>query len=450
MEFTDSSLYREVQAITESSNKPVHYTWSAEIHVGKDTYPVLKVMSIDFQDDFESKYSTEIIGRMALLGGVYAKWIYPSKDNLEMTLYRVPLHEATDVNNTEAVIESERYRVTLVDTGNPIVEGNGANTATEDILNLTNIFEVDFQLVNKAVEQLRMISIGGIYRNVTVEDVVKGVLTSESKKVSVEGVRIPQGVDMIKASNQNKRDHVIIPHGTKLVDLPAYVHHKCGGMYSAGLGYYLFGDYWYIYPCFDSTRFNQEENTLTVVNVPRNKLPDTERSYRQDGSNLVVLATGDVKLRDDTESRQLNEGNGVRFSDANNFMDGFTTVKGNKAYVSRGKNNSEFISTERKTGLNNVPVSSNHINANPYLERSKLAKRQGSVLGFVWENSNPKLLYPGMPVKVLYLSGDEIKTIYGTLLKAHHYVQLKGKGYTDIRYATRSVLSVFISVPEET
>lgn len=449
MEFADSSLYREVEVITQSETKPVHYTWTAEIHVGQDTYPVLKVMSIDMQDDFEMKYATEIIGRMALLGGVYSKWIYPSKDNLELTLYRVPLLEASDVNNTEAQIESERYRVTIVDTGNPIVEGNGANVATEDILNLTNIFEVDMQLVNKAVEQLRMIGIGGVYRNTTTEQVIKGVLTSESKKIDVEGIRIPQGVDMVKGSNQNIRDHIIIPHGTKLVDLPAYIHHKCGGVYSAGLGYYLSGDFWYIYPCFDSTRFNEEENTLTVINVPKNKLPETERSYRQDGSNLVILATGDVKLRDDTEARQLNEGNGVRFADANNFMGDFTQVKDNKAYVSRGTNNSEFVSKERKTGLNNVPVSGNAITANPYVERSKLAKRQGSVMGLVWENSNPKLLYPGMQVKILYLSGDEIKELYGTLLKAHHYVQLKGVGYSDIRYTTRTVMSVFISVPEE-
>lgn len=449
MEIEQSSLYREVLTIISGTSKPVHYQWDIEIHVDKDTYRPLKLLSIDFIQDFENNFADEIMLDVAILGGVFAKRIYPFQDKIDITLFRRPLQERADVTDTEATVQSERYTATLIDTGNPLLAAGEFNVASEEILNRTNIFNVQFQLVNKSLEQLRMISIGGIYRNTTVEDVIKGVLTTESKKVEVEGGRLPKGVDMIPASNTVKRDHVVIPQGIKLVDLPAYIHGKCGGVYNAGLGYYLQDDFWYLYPCYDTTRFNTATKTLTVINVPANKFPQIERTYRQDGTNLVVIATGEISFSDDRNAVQLNEGNGVRFASADKFMEGFAITKGNKAVLDRGVNNSEFVATKRENGNNNVQVSATPIHSNAMLEYSKLARRQGSVLSFVWENSLPNLVYPGMMVKILYLEDGEIKELFGVSLKAHHYVQTHGQGMTDTRYVCRTMLAVFVKPPEK-
>lgn len=444
MDIEQSSLYREVEAIVTSASKPVHYAWRAEIHVNGMTYSPLKLLSIDVSSDYDSKYADEIIVALAISGGTYAKRIYPFKEQVDITLYRQPLLEVGDSIDPERAIETERYTATLIDTGNPLLEANGLNSPSEEALNLTNIFEISFQLVNKALEQLRMISVGGKYRNATVEDVIKSVLTTESRKVAVENIRLPQGVDMVPASNVRSREHVIIPQGTKLVDVPEYVHRKCGGVYSAGLGYYLQGDFWYVYPCYDTTRFNSALQTLTVINIPTNKLPGIERTYRKDSANLVVLATGEVRFRDDSEVQQLNYGNGVRFANADNFMDGFTTTENNKTVAKRSENNSEFVSVTRKSGNNNVQLSASAINSNPFVEYSKLARRQGSLLSFIWENSLPSLIFPGMVTKVMYLEEDDIKEVFGVVLKAHHYVQTKGQGMTDGRHICRTMLSIFV------
>jgi hypothetical protein len=329
-----------------------------------------------------------------------------------------------------------------------MIDSGAVNSVSEEALDLSNVFEVNFQLVNKALEQLRVITVGGIWRNCTVEDTVKGILTTESKKVEVEDIRMPQGVDMVPAANTAKRDHISIPHGTRLVDVPQYVHERCGGIYRTGLGYYLRGDYWYIYPCYDTTRFFDVEKTLTVINVPSNKLPQVERSYRLDGTNLLVLATGEIKFRDDSEVQQLNAGNGVRFADADRFMRGFTETKDNKTVASRGKNNSEFIAIKRADGLNNVQVSKDAITANPYIEYSRLARREGSMIALEWQNSDPRLIFPGMMVKLLYLEEGLVLETFGVLVKAHHYVHNQAKGMAEIRYRTSSVLSVFAKSPQ--
>lgn len=447
MEIEQSALYREIEAVLFDTAKPVHSLWQAQLHVGNDTYDALKVLSIDWVRDYEGKYADEVLVTLAISGGTYAKRLYPNQSNIDITLYRTPLHEQSDMVNTEQVFESERYTATMIDKGNPLLEANGMNSPSEEALNLTNVFEIQFQLANKALEQLRMITVGGIFRRCTGEDVIKAVMTRESQRVKVDGIRLPQGVNMVPAKNKTVRDHVIIPQGTRLVHVPDYIHHKCGGIYSAGMGYYLQGDYWYVYPCYDTQRLNQARTTLTIVNVPKNKLPGVERTYRQNGNNWVVLATGEVQLRNDTDSQQLNFGNGVRFADATAFMESFSSTNNNKTLVSRGANNSEFISVARDNGNNNVQLSDNPINANPYQEYSKLARRQGNFLSLVWENSQPSLIFPGMMVKVLYLEENEIREVEGVILRTHHYTHLKGDGMMAPRHVTNTMLGVFIQKP---
>lgn len=444
MEIEESSLFREIEKIITGGVKPVHYTYNATLHIKGVDYGVLKVLSVDNIEDFEQNYAEVIMMRVMLLAGQYAFNIWPFQGKIDCTLSRSPIQEASDSVNQDELVQTERYTAVLRDTGAPTLEGANANMATIEKMDLSNMVEVDFQLVNKSLEQQRTIAVGGNFRNCRTDDVVKAVLTVESKRVQdVEKVRIPKGVVMVPGSNATKRDHVEIPQGIRLVDVPAYVHQRCGGIYNSGLGYYLKGDYWYVYPCYDTTRFNQSPNTLTVINVPKNKFPEVERTYRKDGTNLVILATGDIKFRDNTETMQLNGGNGVRFADADKFMRGWVSTKDNKAVASRGANNSEFIAVKRDNGNNLVHVADDAITSNPFKQYSEMAKAQGASVGLVWENAEPSLVFPGMNVKILYLENDEIKTTFGVLLKQHSFTHMRGVGLTDTRYTTHTTLSIF-------
>lgn len=447
MEIESSALMREIESIIYADRKPNTYVWRLEIHANEETYEPLKIISIDVPANYERNYGDEVIVEVALLGGMYSKRIFPFQNNLDITLYKIPVHPVTGTVDEEEAMESERYTAILLNKENPLLEQNGNNSPTEDILDLTNIFNIKFQLINKALERLRLISVGGIYRDVTTEDVIKAILTKESKELGIEKGRTPIGVDMVEGSNQTKRTHICIPQGTRLVDMPEYVHVKCGGVYNAGLSCYFQNDFWYIYPTYNTDRFNESQRTLTIINVPANKFPGIEATYKKEGDALTILATGEVQFKDDTDGMQLNHGNGVRFSDASRFIENFVKVENNKAIVSRKDNNTELISEERKNGLNNVVKSTNSITANPFVEYSKLAVRQGGILSFVWENSNPSLMFPGMVAKVMYLENEEIKEVYGAILNAHHYTHLKGKGMFTDRHTTNTAITLFVKPP---
>lgn len=444
MEIEDSSLYLDVQGVMQSGVKPVHYTWQATIHNGDVDIEVLKIRERDTLMEFDLKYAEEMMLTIEIGLGTYAHQLYPNRDKLDITLSRYPIGEIGDAEDDTQTVKTTRYTAIMVDKGDFKLEANSSNTPSEEALNLVKIESVTFQLVNKTLEQLRLITVGLRMRDTTVEKAAKAILTAMSKNVKVDGTAQPKGVNMVTPSNQNKFDHIVLPDGpVRLVQVPAYLQEHYG-IYSTGLGYFYHENYWYLYPRYDVERYNDATNTVTIINVPKNRFTGVERTYKQDGSHLTILATSEVRLEDNSTVLQLNAGNGVRYADADKFMDGFATTKNNKAVAARARNNSEYTTTVRENGINNVRFSSNQITANPYVEFSKMAERNGAYFSFRWENSDQSLIVPGMVAKIMYLDGETIQELHGTLVKVHHYDQMAGVGYVNTRYISHSVLVFFV------
>lgn len=443
MDILDSALAREIEAISANPNTDVAYYWRAEIHANGQTLQPPKVLSFDVGRDYESTFTDESVVTMVVPGGMYAFKIYPYLKDLEITMYREPLGEVDGLPAEEREISSERYVATLINPMALNVAGNSANEIDETSLDLTNLLTLKFQLINKAIDQVRMRTIGGVYRKCLVDDVVRSILTMHSSNVETDSSDVPLGVEMVPSSNVKQQEHIVIPHGTRLVDAVDYIHKHCCGIYTTGLAYYYQANHWYVFPPYDSSKFDQSDNTMTIIRLPANRMPGVERTFRKDGKNLVILATGDAATKNQSESLLMNSGNGVRFADADQFMDGIVQKGGNRAVMSRGGSNNEFVATERPNGNNLVLSSQKRITSNPWVEYSNLAKRNGSLLGLTWENSNPAFITPGMPVKVLYLEDEEIKETFGLIIKAHHYTQTRGEGITVARHHTTSALTIF-------
>jgi hypothetical protein len=443
MDILESALANEIGAITTNPATEVTYFWRADIHANDQIVSAIKVLSVDIARDYETSFTDETVVTLIISAGKYAYRIYPYLKSLEITMYKEPLGATDGQPDNTRVIESERYVATLIDPIAVNVAGNSAIELDEASLDLTNLFELKFQLINKSVDQIRMRTVGGIYRRCKVEDVIKSILTMYSPKVEIQDDDISLGVEMVPAVNQNIQEHIVIPHGTRLVDAPEYIHRHCSGVYTTGLSYYYQANHWYVFPPYDIEKVGKSEKILTIIRLPQNRMPGIERTFRKDGNNIVILATGDAQVKNESEALLLSAGNGVRFSDANQFLTTIVNKSGNKAIISRSDVNDEFISTQRPNGNNLAPLSDKRITSNPWFEYSKLAARNGSLVGLVWENSEPSLIVPGIPVKILYLDGEEIREIFGLVIKAHHFVTTRGNGITVSRHITSSALTIF-------
>jgi len=445
MELESSPIYNEVLKITEESSKPVSFYWTAEIHTDDLNIDIFKVTTINTFRDYEKNFGDEISLETAIPLGVYAKIIYPNRNKLEITLIKTALFEAGDRVSEDEPVESERYKAVLVLDGLPPVEGTEMGQMDQFSLDLKDILKINFQLFNRSLEKLRLVTVGGIFRRTKAEDVIRGNLARESARIKIIGEKAIEGVDIVDTTNKENREHIVIPQGTKLIRVPTFIQERCGGMYNAGIGTYLQDRVWYIYPLYDTTRLLKAERTLTLIKVPKNRYTGIERTYRVEGTSLFVLGTEQSNFTDDASVKFMNKGNGVRLADARQFMGSVAKTSNNKAVISRGKLNSEFISKKKEDEVNNVQMSDDQISANPFIEYSKLMSRNGGIFEFVWENGKPTLLFPGMMTKVLYMDGDDISELNGVLLSVQTLTQISGSGMASSRHKTTTHLSVFVN-----
>jgi hypothetical protein len=443
MELELSPLFNEVQQIITKGVLPVNFYYEAEVHCGTATELAMKVLTLNIHRDYEKNIGDETLLSLIVPLGYYAKVLYPNREDFEITLYQKPLQEIGDSSKTNGVIFSERYKGVLVTQGLPDVEANNIARFTRDELDLVNIVEIHIQLLNRSLEKLRLVTVGGVFRNTNTEKVIRAVLSKESNKVSVEGKPAIDSVDIIEASNQEERNHIVIPQGLRLIRVPTYLQERCGGVYNTGIGVYLQLRSWYVYPLFDTTKLKDSEKDLTLIKIPSNKFPAIERTYRTEGSSVFIMGTSRSKFFDDNSSNFMNEGNGVMFADANKFMGKLGITQNNKITIQRNKLNNEFIMRKTADGINATFQSKDDINSNPFLEYSKLAARQGGIFLFEWENANPGLLFPGMRVRILYDSNNNITERHGVLLSVEVFVQLSNKGVLTKRHNTNCILHVF-------
>lgn len=448
MEITYTPLYREAMSIVNNGETGSNVGWKAIIHIvaQNKTYVPLQVIAINIRCDFVKAYTDEFTCTLLIPLGKYARLIYPNRTNLEITLTKSPLRETGDEVQYSADLESERYSAILIDGDKSPTVGQGRETNDEDNLDLMDMLPVSFQLTNKSMEKLRMVSVGGISRNTTVKEAIRALLTKESQNIKVDNKRVLEGVDIVEPKNTAKRDHVLVPQGIKIFDVCDYIH-KNIGVYNAGIGSYIRNRIWYVFPLYDTTRFTECKQTLSVLILPRNKFPQLERTYKKKGNSLTILITSETGFRDDSGTQYLNYGNGARFADANKFMEGFNETKDNTTLVARAKNVNEFKIEDRPDKVNLINVTQNKITANPYYEYSKIIGRKGGVFKTIWENSDPSLLIPGMVSRISYYDEGEVKEIYATLLGAEHSSMRMGD-FGSQKHVVNSLLHFFVNLKD--
>lgn len=454
MEFAieKTNIYREVQAVFSSGPNPVIFFWRAQIHVKRKNYNVLKVVSVQFRRNYLNNVFDEIYVDLLLGEGDYIFNIEPFRQDLEITLIKSPLNEVAGSPNLDEQPETQRYKAISLTPSSAAIESNSVHQMNIETANRAQIKTYSFQLMDKVVEKVRTISGGGIFRNTSAALVARTLLTNLSKNLKVENEIAIKGVDLAPKFVTDVKQHIQVPQHTELTKIPKYLH-EAYGIYSSGFWYYLQKGYWYMYPTYDLTRYNQSSLTLTVINVPAQRMPNIERSYRKTQTQVIVLSTGETKFTDQAEYKALNEGNAVRFIDADNITANFVQVEGNKVAASIKENVQECV-LDNRISTNNIRQSPVQITSNVAFEKSRIAARLGSFIQTTWDNARDDLIYPGMPVKYVYETYNSVHELLGVVVGAEYFSQLDGENMNSTRHTCRSILTLFVDknlkiIPED-
>ncbi len=443
MDFTKSSLWKDTQRVI-NNGKYLKNKITADFYVAGELFKSIKVETVDISRDYHQQFADVVIIQALIGAGSYAIRFYPNLDNIECVLTFMPSGADGERQGYVDKPRVERYKAIMLNPSTRAIDLNRDREISEESLNLKELVTAQFQLINKVVDQLRGVIMGNVvFRDCKVDDILKHILTKHTKEVkNIDKEQIPIGIDMVPTNAIATREYTLVPP-IKVTELPEYLHRQCDGVYPTGIACYYQGNHWYVFPPYDVSRFNKTPNNLTVINIPAGVLRDIERSYLLDGPALTILATGDTKLSNDSDKTINQHGSGVRFANANEFMENFVDVKDNIALASRGKNVTEYSSINRPDNKHLSPVSKDRITSNNLYQMSQMALKDGALFTVTWQNAVHFQLYPGMPSRVMYLDNGLAKYIDAVLLKAH-YFYYPSTGSAGNSYHCEASLTFFI------
>jgi hypothetical protein len=445
MQYELSTMYTELQRIQSEGRKPVSYRWYGIIHTSAVDLTIFKISSVDRNEDYQKWFAENLIIEAMVPFGHYVKIIYPSRSDLEITLTSDLLYELGGKVDISEDSISQRYHAVPVLEGLPAMESTEYDLMDIDTLNLRGIVNIRFQLIDRRIYKLHTVICGGPFRRNTLKDFIHYMLANESGNLRIDGESPIDGIDMVEPDNTAVREHIVIPQGTRLVDIPGYVNKHCGGVYNAGMGAYFKNNFWWIFPLYNVTRYETDtRRKLCLYKVPSRRSIGSERTYRSDGNTLHIVGTSDTQFKDDAGTKLRESGNGFRLTNPDYLLGEGLVVDNNKATIRRSKTTTE-VATQSFNTPNFIPISPNRISINPFLDFAAAMAKEGGIYTLVWENSNPSLLIPGMATKIYYYKNDDLYELSGVLLCAQSYSTLKNRGFESDEHIQYTTLFVFVN-----
>ena len=438
----ETIMRREIDEIKNSPPKVVTWDYDVILHVttpaGIVDIPVLMLNSIQTLRDYVTRFGDVISIQVAIPLGAAVHVLFPWHYQFEATVIKSPLATAAVYNPIEEQpSRAIRYTGKLYDIKDALLESKRMEMAAMSGSNDTDFITVDIQLISPLLEDIRVKTFGGIVRDSNAIDAIVSILMNYSG--TIKGVTVEQ--DYKPGAEQ----HIVIPHNTRLVNLPKVVNQLVGGIYPTGFRYYLQRDMWYIYSPYNVDRYDTAFKTATIINMPKEKLSEMEVTFRLTPTQIILLSTGDTQHLDTTERAAQTLGNGVRFVDASQVIDGFGKVFDNKFVVERPTNVVEAVNSKQQRKVDYAPEPDVRITNSYNLEWSEFARRAGKIVQVHWESSEVDHLYPGIPIRFMWMDGDTAKQMYGRLLSAETASKQTNRSVKKKIHTNDTILTVFLS-----
>lgn len=442
-ELESSALMQEVALISAAPGSP-YYQMRAVIHAGGKEIVPLQILRKDTERDYRQAIADNTAIVVAIGAGTLMNGVGPFQDDLKITLTIIDADEQGTEFSDKPIL-ARTYCAYLGDEiARPSDSSYNPSLTDTETADRSSIKYVTFVLEEVAAAQLRKMRVGYIGRACPPYAVMQTLMVRACGALKLAADEAITGFDMTTPNNQTPRDHVIIEDNTDLFDVPDILQNDQGGIYSTGLGIYLQGAYIYAWPLYDCYRQASAKRLLQVLLAPNRHSVMVDKTWRQAGRATIIYSAGVSQVLDDSLGQLNTGGNAVRFTMANQLVDGEVDIADNKMVTHRGKTNSEFSTAVVGNGQNVANTSERRITGNTYHEASQMAKRAGAIMVVPWRRSNPELITPGMAVEIMYDFNGIIRTIEGTLLNCTSSYELEGQGMNAFRYTCASVLSIFV------
>ena len=150
---------------------------------------------------------------------------------------------------------------------------------------------VTLELMDESMWFLRCRQVGGIYHETDGLSVVRALLADTLPTGDApEGQLV--GVEYEEEEQQSYRD-ILIPDSESFLSVFDYLQNRYG-VYSQGLGVFLYKHRWYIFQPWDSKKFSSAKNKLVIINLPKEKAAYLNKTCHIDGDEIYLICGGCV------------------------------------------------------------------------------------------------------------------------------------------------------------
>lgn len=402
-----SLILREIDAIGKTIKEYDTIEFKIIVHNKDNDIKITMFESLDFKADYNNKIADEIFLHFNMGLGDYTYDLLPYKNNTEITIIK-------SFNGTP--YENITYKAVLVnDSKNP--KGLQSNIS-KDILNKASLIRVSFQLLEKTVEVIRSINVDGIYKSTNVKNVLVPIFNKALANAKINGERINPLINIVEPDNTTVYNHILIPTGTLLTDVPTFIQDTKYGIYVGDIGFYIkniredilnYRTCLYVYPLYT---INQDQYSSLFIYHSVNTRAKAATNTYDFNNNILKVVTGEVEVLEKGERDFINEGNAVTYSSMENIYNYNSNVTNDKInYTSKTQVGSDSYNTE--DGLRAETYVGNIDNIFKY--HSNLSNKNMGLYKFKWNLSNHRHLKPGMNVTVFFQTDNEVKTLVGVL-----------------------------------
>lgn len=402
-----SLILREIDAISNTTREYESIQFKIILHNKDNDINITMFESLEFKADYNNKIADDLFLHFNMGLGDFTYDLLPYKNNTEITIIK-------SFNNT--VYENITYKAVLInDSKNP--KGIQSNISKE-ILNKASLIRVSFQLMEKTVEVIRSINVDGIFKKTNVKDVLVTIFNKNLANISINGEKINPMINIVEPDNNKTFEHIVIPTGTLLTDVPTFIQDTKYGIYSGDIGFYIknirkdilnYKPCLFLYPLYT---IRQDQYSSLFIYHSENKKSKAAVNTYDYKNNILKVTTAEVDVLEKGERDFINEGNSVTYSNMSNIYNYNSTVTNDKiSYTNKNQVGSDVYKTEdglrANTYVGNVD--------NTFKFHSNLANKNMGLYKFKWNMSNHRYLQPGMNVTVFFQEDNEVKTLSGVL-----------------------------------
>lgn len=405
--------------------------YSAMVTIKGVTVTVLKVRDVVHTSNFMGAVST--ISHITMAIPTSQMRLLTTRANGNMNVKVLTLSGKT-------VLNTMNYNGIVVGTRDPDME---SPTMFVGESNDKSIAIVTLELMPASLWYQRLKNVGGIYQETDGLTLCRKLLTETLPNQSAEA-GVVHSIQYEKEDQQLYRN-IVIPDSVTFLEVFDYIQERYG-VYSKGMGVFQYFNNWFLFQPFNADKFNQSGLKLVVMNLPRERAANIDRTLHSDASVRYIITGGDTLTEDTQDQNALNEGTGYRVGSLR-ALDGRSSsfTPGGVSKTTSDKFVSQAAPNTHASGMVNAPVQKKHFADHDKDIRSKLAGRDGRIVKVTWNQSMPNIVYPGMPVKFMYANDIGMYTRFGTVLGEVYHSAVDGQTLASGRFNSTTELTLWLS-----